>query len=239
MKWMAIAALAACSTDAQVPERPDVSAFSLPACAPARDALDTCLVDDALPLDACLPAPGTAGWTTYETCCSGQTARACDGTCASTVPASLTVVSDAALDAAALTYDASCTFGGTWCGMSGIYAYRLATCSDLSTAFDDIVTLALEDDRVFGGGQQGAWSFGAVVPVASLATHPSFSSTYSSGGPGVRALLEDHGWGGALAWSAEEEIPCPNCHEWYTKVILYWPMTGDVVVVDGLYGWDS
>jgi len=41
------------------------------------------------------------------------------------------------------------------------------------------------------------------------------------------------------AWYFVEEAPCQNCHDFWTKTVLFYAATGRVLVVNGSYGYDS
>ncbi|MCB9686799.1 MAG: hypothetical protein H6738_13255 [Alphaproteobacteria bacterium] len=196
----------------------------------ARD-LDACLSGGDT-LATCAPTSPDPVWPVYEACCTRVSARACDATCASTAPLALNPVASPDLALAADAYSAGCGQVGTWCSMQAPQASRMAPCTDLDVAMSDVLDMVLAPLRI-----DPAW--GSLVTPADLAGHPFFGTSYSSGGPGVEAALRSWSRGTPLIWELTQEVPCHNCTDFSSQVVVWWPLTGDVVLLDGTFGYDS
>lgn len=200
-------------------------------CGPLARDLDACLSGGDT-LATCAPATTDPVWPAYEGCCTQVGARACDATCASTTLLTLAPVSSPSLALAADSYVAGCGRVGTWCSMQLPQASHMARCTDLSVTMDDVLDELLTPLRIDP-------SWGSLVTPADLAGHPFFGTGYSSGGPDVEAALRSWSRGTPVIWELTQEVPCHNCTDFSSQVVVYWPLTGDVVLLDGRFGYDS
>lgn len=148
-------------------------------------------------------------------------------------PIALTEISTASLTDEIATFNANCPNGGDWCELTEARAFTVPACTDEPVTIARIIELL---------GDQN-WpddTYGDYVDDAGLATSMFFASSPSSGGPGLAAAVDAlAGSTTATGWNGTNEFPCHNCHNWYKRTIAYYPATNTVVVIDGVYGWDS
>ena len=82
------------------------------------------------------------------------------------------------------------------------------------------------------------WGTQATGP--EVAYHPFFSGSYSSGASGLlAALAEAAGSDHPVSWELTYEVPCPNCTDFETQVLVYFEEVGLLAVLTGGYGYDS
>ncbi len=151
-------------------------------------------------------------------------------------PLSLAATDSSALDPAVDSFNDGCVGGGDWCSVSSVESYDVGACSETPFGLMEIV------DIVNAASQeqpQGGWG-GQLLDVTQLAGTPLFGTSYSSGGPVLLEALHDFAASEDVqAWYFVEEAPCQNCHDFWTKTVLFYPATGRVLVVNGSYGYDS
>ncbi|MBL8951448.1 MAG: hypothetical protein JNK82_11760 [Myxococcaceae bacterium] len=138
----------------------------------------------------------------------------------------------AALEAARTTFNASAVTGGTWARIGAVRAFDLQGCGDFAL---EAIVQKLADE-------QGAPTFSmGTVAADAAAAGPFFSTTYSSAGPALLQAANAWGSDGAPeAWSyTANNGACHNCTEFEDRVVLFYPGTWRVVVIDGVHGWDS
>ncbi|MDX2087265.1 MAG: hypothetical protein SFX73_05425 [Kofleriaceae bacterium] len=153
----------------------------------------------------------------------------------SLAPLGLAFVWDSALD----DYRDGCSRGGSWCRLDTIEAFMLPECLAEVPTLADVVTRAnaLTDDQSFAGGD---FASGTVLDRAGVQGTPAFSTSYSGGGPSLFQAIDAHmGAGEIQGWQYTEEVPCHNCTDFRTKLILWWPAAFRVVVLEGGHGYDS
>ncbi|MCB9681183.1 MAG: hypothetical protein H6733_06890 [Alphaproteobacteria bacterium] len=140
---------------------------------------------------------------------------------------------------ATTAWDAACFNGGTWCSQDDPTTWEVNLClpggTGLAAIWDEVSFL----DRDLSGYGYG---WGTVLTGrAAIAARFPFTATYSSDGPALLGAVMAYGGDddGVQAWFGTSEIPCPNCHEWQDKTVLWWPATGRVVVLTTIHGYDS
>jgi hypothetical protein len=137
---------------------------------------------------------------------------------------------DAAVAAAQADFNARAQTGGQWARIAGTRVFDLQGCGDFSLA--SVVDLF--------AAEQGAPEFAQGRVLTSTAT-PFTTTTYSPAGPAVLDAANAFGaQTNPLVWHyARDNGSCHNCTEFDDRVILLYPGTWRVVVLDGIHGYDS
>ena len=137
------------------------------------------------------------------------------------------------IDPALGSYNASCPQGGTWCSVSRVSTYNVPAC------LPEPATLAQALDYL-RATEQGFVEGGSFLDRAGLETTSLFSSTYSSGGPGLLLAIDVTTGGGPVeAYVATTEVPCHNCTDFADYAVLFYPLSQTTVVVEASHGYDS
>lgn len=148
-------------------------------------------------------------------------------------PVTLTEISTSSLDDEIAAYNAACPNGGTWCQLYEVRAYTVPECTDEPVTTQLLFQLVA--DQVWTDD-----TYGDYVDDAGLASSMFFASSPSSAGPALASAVDGlAGSSTAEGWHGSNEYPCHNCHNWYIRTIAWYPATRTVVVLDGVYGWDS
>jgi len=194
--------------------------------------------------DSCAPAVLSCLQTTtgadVAACGSWREVSRCavQDPCAYAPPADLQLTAFApGLEAAAEAWNLAAVSGGVWGSVEAPTAWEHPACLAEPAALAEIVAQVTQNDQSFAG-----WDFawGQVLDREGLSQTPAFSSSYSPEGPALLAAIESLAGGGEVtAWLGESEIPCPNCHEWQDLYVLYYPASGQVIVLSATHGWDS
>lgn len=154
-------------------------------------------------------------------------------------PLALSPIDVSSADDAAAAYTDGCGTGGDWCSLTAVRGFSLPECPLEPPTLEAIFELVRELDQDHSTLE---FSFGDLRDRAGAAATPFFSTTYSDGGPGllgaIDAIAGDAG-GEIQAWSVSQQVPCHNCTDFQDTIILYYPATGIVFVVDGGHGFDS
>jgi hypothetical protein len=81
---------------------------------------------------------------------------------------------------------------------------------------------------------------GSYTDRAGLAQNVLFNDNYYGDGAALLAAIDAYAGGGAVqAWISTQPLSCNNCHDFGEWVVLYYPGTGKVVVLQGHHGYDS
>jgi len=127
-------------------------------------------------------------------------------------------------------YRAGCTGGGDWCSLDTIETFMLPEC------LAEEPTLA----QLVAGTGAGSFADGSLLDRTTVQGTPTFSSGYSPGGPALFRAIDGHmGSGEVRAWTLVEEVPCHNCSDFRSKLVLWYPAAFRVVVITGGHGYDS
>ncbi|MCY1019665.1 hypothetical protein [Pyxidicoccus sp. MSG2] len=79
--------------------------------------------------------------------------------------------------------------------------------------------------------------YGTFTDRAGLAQTHFFSGT---DGAALLSAMDSYAGGGAIqAWTAVDEAPCHNCHDFNDYAVLYYPASRKVIVLQGNHGYDS
>jgi hypothetical protein len=141
-------------------------------------------------------------------------------------------------------YNAGCGAWGTWCNISSVEAFAMAPCP-IKPQLPDVAMLAIENSPPFEFSQgwgplelpQGA----SILTREQLETSALFSMDYSSAGPELLATLDTLAGNSTstMGWQWTEEVPCPNCTEFWTYTVVYYPSAALFFVITGSAGYDS
>jgi hypothetical protein len=131
---------------------------------------------------------------------------------------------------APLMSDVNTACSGRFCSMTRIDAFATtctATIDQVASAVN--VTTAFEDQWLD-------------APVGSTFGRDDLlkKNYFASYAPGLLEKID--AWAGSknvIAYELVNELPCPNCHEFWVRYVLFYPDTRKVVAIDGQYGYDS
>jgi hypothetical protein len=159
--------------------------------------------------------------------------------CEEPQPLELLPIDVSSADPAIDAYRADCSTGGTWCSLSALRGFALPECPSEPATLESIFELVRQLDQDHSTLE---FSFGQVLDRASAGGTPFFATTYSDGGPGLLdaadAIASDAD-GAIEAWYVSQQVPCHNCTDFQDTIILYYPGTSTVVLIDGGHGYDS
>ena len=177
-----------------------------------------------------------AGTTDFSGCGTYREVRACTYANVCDVvqfPLSLTSIDTADLDPARDAYNQSPN-GYTWSELTSLAAYDTPGCPDAPVTIQSVVAKLAETDQ-----NQPPAGEGTFTDRAGLAQ----GSFFGTGDPNGAALLAAFdaftGGGDVQAWLYSSEVPCHNCHDFASRVVLYYPGSGQVIVLVGHHGYDS
>jgi hypothetical protein len=163
--------------------------------------------------------------------CSGAGCATC-----APEPLQLTEEDASALDPAIATFNAGARNGFDWCGLASPSRYSTPACPEQSVDLQTIVEQVIATDQNLGGY---GFADGAVQTAAEIAAALPFGTSCSSGGPAVAQAVRDHVSGAQpQGWLITSEVPCHNCHEFLSYLVLWYP-DGQVLVLPYLTGYDS
>ena len=187
---------------------------------------------------ACVRAAGPDG--DLSGCASYREVAAClreDPCEADPQPLELVPIDVSSTDAAAEAFRADCTSGGQWCSLSGLRGFALPECPAEPVTLEAIFELVRQLDQDHSTLEFG---FGQVLDRDGAAATSFFGSSYSDGGPGLFDAVDAvAGEGGIEAWSVSMPVPCHNCTDFQDTLILFYPGSSTVILLDGGHGYDS
>ncbi|MDC3961765.1 hypothetical protein [Polyangium jinanense] len=155
-------------------------------------------------------------------------ANACD---VAQEPLSLSAIDASSLEPARAAWNQGST-GYNWRNIQPIAAYDTPECPEAPVTITSIVDEIASTDQ-----NQPAAEYGTFTDRAGLASTTFFGS---SGGSALLAAIDAFAGGGDIeAWSYSEQVSCHNCTDNIARVVLYYPQSGVVLVLDGNYGYDS
>ncbi|NOK21352.1 hypothetical protein [Corallococcus carmarthensis] len=149
-------------------------------------------------------------------------------------PLSLTSINAASLEPARATWNLGSN-NGAWHGLSPITAFRTPSCPASPPTIQGVVAKVAEQDQGFPDPAGGTYTNRAGLSQSILFTN----NYYGDGAALLQAIDAFAGGGDIQAWLYTAGVPCPNCHEFDTRAVLYYPASRKVVVLDGYYGYDS
>lgn len=130
-------------------------------------------------------------------------------------------------------YGEGCSNGGTFCSLGAVQTFNVPAClaepASLQAALD---WLATNDQGFLAGGTR--------LDRSGLEGSTLFSSSYSTGGPGLLLALDVVAGGGEVeAYIATQEIACHNCTDFADYAVIFYPGSGVVAVLQATHGYDS
>lgn len=135
------------------------------------------------------------------------------------------------LDPITDAYDAECQSGFTWCSADVVGTFNVPACVEPAATLDAAVQWIAAHDQNFV--PDGAVGSRIDVAATSLFSH-------GQSGPALLGALDTiAGSTNVEAYHAAYEIPCHNCHTFADYVILFYPDSGVVAVLQGTHGYDS
>jgi hypothetical protein len=137
-------------------------------------------------------------------------------------------------DAVAAGFDAGCPAGYSWCSLDDLTTYTVPACA-AGASLEAVVERALAADP----GIEAGFQDGAVLSADGLADSFFVHPRYSTGGPALFDAIDQRFGGGAEAWEVAWRGTCHNCSESRNALVLWYPQTSSVVVLEGTEGYDS
>ncbi|MFT3770368.1 MAG: hypothetical protein QM820_33490 [Minicystis sp.] len=178
-----------------------------------------------------------AGTTDFSACGTYRQVQRCVYTSACQVfppePLSLTPIDTSSLEPAQDAWNEGSN-GGLYYNLASITADATPACPNATVSIQSVMDKIAETDQ-----NQPEVADGTFTDRAGLAQNVFFGSTYSDGAALLAAIDAFAGGGAIQAWIYSSPLPCPNCHLFASRVVLYYPGSGKVVILNGKYGYDS
>jgi hypothetical protein len=163
----------------------------------------------------------------------GQLSDPCD----QPEPLTLTPIDVSSTDDEADGFRADCGPGGVWCSLSSLRGFALPECPSEPATIEAVFELVRQLDQEHSGLE---FELGQVLDRAGASSTSFFGTSYSDGGPALLGSLDAIAGGGAIeAWSVSQEVPCHNCTDFQDTIILLYPDSSTVFLLDGGHGYDS
>ncbi|HVK66747.1 MAG TPA: hypothetical protein VM694_19820 [Polyangium sp.] len=175
-----------------------------------------------------------AGTTDFAACGTYRQVQRCvyaDACDVGQEPLSLSSIDASSLEPARAAWNQGSS-GYNWRNLQPVAAYDTPKCPDAP------VTIASVVDEIAATVQnQPASEYGTFTDRAGLSSTTFFGA---NGGSALLAAIDAFAGGGNIeAWSYSEQVSCHNCTDFITRVVLFYPDSGVVLVLDGNYGYDS
>ena len=195
---------------------------------------------DVWPTPACEPAVYTcyhgqpAGTTDFSACGTYRQVQRCVYAQACDVlqePLSLTSIEASSLEPARAAWNQGST-GYNWRNLQPVAAYDTPECPEEPVTIAGVLEELAEIEQ-----SQTPIDYGTFTDRNGLSSTLFFGS---SGGGALLAAVDAFAGGGEIqAWYYSEQVSCHNCTDNVTRVVLFYPQSGVVLVLDGNYGYDS
>ncbi|MDI3289678.1 hypothetical protein [Polyangium sp. 15x6] len=155
-------------------------------------------------------------------------ANACD---VAQEPLSLSPIDASSLEPARAAWNQGSS-GYNWRNIQPIAAYDTPECPETPATIASII-----DEIASADQNQPPAEYGTFTDRAGLSSTMFFSST---GGSALLAAIDAYAGGGDIeAWHYSEQVSCHNCTDNIARIVLFYPQSGVVLVLDGNYGYDS
>jgi hypothetical protein len=189
---------------------------------------------------ACVRAAGQGNGVLAD-CGAYREVAAClrEDPCEEPQPLELVPIDVSSADPAIDRFRADCSTGGTWCSLSALRGFALPECPSEPATLEAIFELVRQLDQDHSTLE---FSFGQILDRTSSAGTPFFGSSYSDGGPALFDAVDviaGDADGSIEAWYVSQQVPCHNCTDFQDTLILLYPDTSTVVLIDGGHGFDS
>ena len=120
----------------------------------------------------------------------------------------------------------------SWCALNQISAWTIPLCLAQPATVSDVTELVLTQTR-----EESSLPWGTFMDRAGLSTTRFLVGT--DGATLFSSLDALAGSSTVEGWYFAVPVACHNCTEFDVTTVLYYPETGFVMSLDGLYGWDS
>ncbi|MRG97008.1 hypothetical protein [Polyangium spumosum] len=175
-----------------------------------------------------------AGTTDFAACGSYRQVQRCVHADACDVlqePLSLASIDASSLEPARAAWNQGSS-GYNWRNLQPIAAYDTPECPAAPVTIASVVDEIASTDQ-----NQPASEYGTFTDRAGLSATTFFGA---NGGSALLAAIDAFAGGGDIeAWYYSEQVSCHNCTDFITRVVLLYPDSGVVLVLDGNYGYDS
>ncbi|APR78182.1 Hypothetical protein A7982_03529 [Minicystis rosea] len=197
---------------------------------------------DVWPAPVCQPDVYTcyhaqpAGTTDFSACGSYREVLACTYANVCNVvqfPLSLTPVDASALEPARATYNGEPN-GYAWRELSSLAAFSTPGCPEAPVTIQSILAKLEETNQ-----SQPPATDGTFTNRAGLSQSSFFGTGDADGAALLAAIDAFTGGGDVQAWIYSSPVPCLNCHDFASRVVLYYPGSGQVITLVGHHGYDS
>ena len=169
---------------------------------------------------------------TYREVSRCMYASACDVT--PPAPLSLTPLDNSALEPAREAWNVGSN-SGAWHELTSMDPYSTPACPAATVTIQGVMAQINATMQGFPAAGDGSYT-----DRAGLAQNVLFNANYHGDGAALLAAIDAYAGGGTLqAWISSQELSCHNCHDFGEWVVLYYPATGKVVVLQGHHGYDS
>jgi hypothetical protein len=148
-------------------------------------------------------------------------------------PLSLTQTDASSLEPARVAWNQGSN-GGAWHSLDQLEAFATPECPDQTVTIQSVIEAITQTNQ----GQPPA-EYGIFTDRAGLGQSVLFSQGYGDGAALLAAIDAFTGGGAIEAWLYTEEASCHNCHDFIVRAVLFYPGSGEVIVLDGHYGYDS
>jgi hypothetical protein len=169
---------------------------------------------------------------TYREVSRCMYASACD--VAPPAPLSLTPLDNSALEPAREAWNVGSN-NGAWHELTTLDPYSTPACPAATVTIQGVMAQINATMQAFPDAGDGSYT-----DRAGLAQNVLFNANYYGDGAALLASIDAYAGGGAVqAWISTQPLSCNNCHDFGEWVVLYYPGTGKVVVLQGHHGYDS
>ncbi len=142
---------------------------------------------------------------------------------------SLSPISSGGIAGAVTQFNKQAVSGYTWASIQPARTFLVNGCS---ASLESLVTLLAEDER------SATFADGTVYP-STVNVSPFFSAANSAAGPALQQAVDAFGGSTGQLWQYTDSVPCHNCSEFATRMVIWYPSTRRLVVLDGITGYDS
>jgi hypothetical protein len=143
--------------------------------------------------------------------------------------ATLSPIASGDIAAAVAQFNSQAASGYTWASIQPARAFLVNGCD---VSLESLVNLLREDER------SASFADGTVY-ASTIDVSPFFSASYSKGGPALQRAVDAFGGSSGQLWQYTDSVPCHNCSEFATRMVIWYPSTHRLVVLDGITGYDS
>jgi hypothetical protein len=169
---------------------------------------------------------------TYREVSRCMYANACEVT--PPAPLSLTPLDNSALEPARETWNVG-SDNGAWHELTVLDPYSTPACPAAPVTIQGVMAQINATMQAFPDAGDGSYT-----DRAGLAQNVLFNDNYYGDGAALLAAIDGYAGGGAIqAWISSQPLSCNNCHDFGEWVVLYYPASGKVVVLQGHHGYDS